>query len=68
MTLHSKLLHITQFHCSPNLLFVDVLNNSYMHTIYLKKIKILHFEKYKVKVKFEDLENVIGKVILLASK
>jgi hypothetical protein len=49
VTLHSKLLHKTQSHCSPNLIFADVLNNSYMHTIYFKKIKILHFEKYKIK-------------------
>jgi hypothetical protein len=31
------------------LIFADVLNNSYMHTIYFSKIKIPHFEKYKVK-------------------
>jgi hypothetical protein len=44
-----------QTDCSPNLIFADVSNNSYMHTIYLKKIKIPHYEKYKVKVKCEDL-------------
>jgi hypothetical protein len=70
------MLHRTQSHCSPNLIFADVLNNSYMHTIYLKKIKIPHFEK--LKVKFEDLgyitllnilvKLVTGKGILLALK
>jgi hypothetical protein len=55
--LHSKLLHKTQSHCSPNFIFADVLNNSYMHTIYFfKKTKIPRFEKYKVKV--EGLENI----------
>jgi hypothetical protein len=51
VTLHSKMLHKTQSHCSPNLIFAGVLNNSYMYTIYIfsRKIKILHFEKYKVK-------------------
>jgi hypothetical protein len=43
------MVHKTQFHCSPNLISADILNNSYMHTIYLKKIKIPHFEKCKVK-------------------
>jgi hypothetical protein len=43
-------------HCNPNLIFADVLNNSCMHTIFFcRKNKIPHFEKYKVKVKFEDL-------------
>jgi hypothetical protein len=38
-----------------------------MYTIYfLKKIKIPHFEKYKVKVKFEDLENITVLNILLS--
>jgi hypothetical protein len=42
--------HKTQTHCSPNLIFAGVLNNSYMYTIYFfKKIKKQHFEKYKVK-------------------
>jgi hypothetical protein len=42
VTLHSKMLHKTQSHCSStNLIFAEVLNNSYMHTIYLKnKINI----------------------------
>jgi hypothetical protein len=39
------MLHKPQSHCSPNLIFADVLNNSYMHTIW----KIPHFEKYEVK-------------------
>jgi hypothetical protein len=58
VTLHSKMLHKTQSQCSLNLIFADVLNNSYMYTTYLKKITVLHFEKYKGKVKFEELENI----------
>jgi hypothetical protein len=42
VTLHSKMLHKTQSHCFPN----------------LKKIKVSHFEKYMVRVKFEDFENI----------
>jgi hypothetical protein len=51
------MLHKTQSHCRPNLIFADVLNNSYMRTIYLKN-EIQNFEKFKVKATFEDLENV----------
>jgi hypothetical protein len=50
------MLHKIQSHCSPNFIFADVLNNSYMHTIYFfNKIKIL--ENTRSKVNFEDLEN-----------
>jgi hypothetical protein len=59
MTLHSKMFHKPQTHCSPNLTFADVLNDSYMHTIYFlgrrrrKKKKISR--NTRSKVKFEDL-------------
>jgi hypothetical protein len=73
------MLQKTQSHCSPNLIFSDVLNNSYMHTIYFfKTIKTLHLRNIWLNVKFEDLDNitvlnifmqqVIGKGILLALK
>jgi hypothetical protein len=52
VTLHSKMLHKLQSYCSPNFIFADVLNKSYMHTIlFLKSIKILQFEKYNVNIK-----------------
>jgi hypothetical protein len=51
------MLHKTQSHCSPNLIFTDVLNNSYMHTIYfLKKLKYHILRNTGSKVKFENLE------------
>jgi hypothetical protein len=41
------------------LIFADVLNNSYMHTIYLKKkLKYCILRNTRSKVKFEDLENI----------
>jgi hypothetical protein len=45
------MLHKPQTRFSPNLIFADVLNNSYMHKIYIFKKwkKIPHCEKYKVK-------------------
>jgi hypothetical protein len=56
VTLHSKIPHKSQSHCNSNLIFAVVLNNNYMHTI--KKNKVPHFEKYKVKDKSEYLENI----------
>jgi hypothetical protein len=49
--------HKPQTHCSPNLISADVLNNSYMHTIYLfeKKLKIKILRNTWSKFEFEDL-------------
>jgi hypothetical protein len=47
VTLHSKMLHKTQSHCRPNLIFAGVLDSSYTYTIFFQ-INILHFGKYKV--------------------
>jgi hypothetical protein len=63
LTLHRKMLHKTQSHCSPNLIFADVLNNSYTHTIYTKKIKYCILKNTRSKVKFEDLGNVTAEYI-----
>jgi hypothetical protein len=53
------MLHKTQSHCCPNFIFADVSNNRYMHTIRFKKsILMPQYEKYKVKVEFEDLESI----------
>jgi hypothetical protein len=39
-------------------MFADVLNNSYMHTIQIKKLNDAFFINRKSKVKSEDLENI----------
>jgi hypothetical protein len=57
VTLHSKMLHKTQYHCSPNLIFADVLNNSFMHTTFFFKLNYRISRNTRSKVKFEDLEN-----------
>jgi hypothetical protein len=60
VTLHSKMLHKTQSHCSPNLIFADVLNNSYTHTIFFSSRKLNYriLRNTRSEVKFEDLENI----------
>jgi hypothetical protein len=49
MTIHSKTLYKPHFHCSPNVIMADVLNNSTVHAIHEKKKTVLQVEKYKVK-------------------
>jgi hypothetical protein len=51
------MLHKTQSHCSTNLIFANVLNNSYMHRIYFsKKLKYRILRNTTSKIEFEDLE------------
>jgi hypothetical protein len=58
------MLHKSQSHFSPNLIFPDVLNGSYMHTIYFKKLNYRILRNTGPKVKFRYLENVTVLIIL----
>jgi hypothetical protein len=53
-------------HCSPNLILADVLNNSYMHTIYLEKTEYRILRNTRSRGKFQDLEyiTVMSKLVL----
>jgi hypothetical protein len=55
------MLHKTHTHCSPNLIFADVLNDSYMHTIFFSQNKNTAF--WEIQVKSQDLENVTAEYI-----
>jgi hypothetical protein len=52
------MLHKTQSHSSHNLIFADVLKNSYNHRIYLKNLKYHFLRNTRPKVKSEDHENI----------
>jgi hypothetical protein len=49
------MLHKTQSLCSQNLIFAYVLNNSYTHNVFKKKLKYHILRNMRSKVKFEDL-------------